>query len=145
MPAKKNIGSITMPAGEYIVGDPCYAVPGERWMEWLEAADYQSEDSRRFMLAELDGHPIAAVGTAHGDGCYDGSDGNRYPVDAGIIGLVPTSLPGAIEEQAKYTDRSPVVTFERDFQCSYEDDEGVITLGHIKITTDPDEGEDWYT
>ena len=84
MTAKKNIESVTMPAGEYWVGDPCYSVPDARWMEWLEAADYINE--RRYLLAEIDGQPVLGIGTAYGDGLFPGSDGNEYAVDAGLIG-----------------------------------------------------------
>lgn len=135
MKATKNTGSVTMPAGIYIVGDPCYAVPSDRWMEWLEAADYMNE--RRYLLAELDGMPVLGIGTAHGDGRFGDENGNLYPVDAGLIGLVPVEL--GTEEQKKYSEknRSPVVTFDKDFECSYED--GAIRLGHIAIDTDPEE------
>lgn len=138
--AQKIVTEALMPAGTYIVGDPCYAVPDERWMEWLEAADYTSDD--KILLAHLDGHPVLGIGTARGDGCYGGSDGNSYPVDTGLIGLVPVELDGATKEQEKYSEknRSPVVKFERDFRCSYED--GTITLGHIEIETDPDDDYD---
>jgi hypothetical protein len=61
-----NIGSVAMPAGRYWVGDPCYAVPSERWMEWLEAADYMN--AGRYLLAELDGRSVLGIGTAYGDG-----------------------------------------------------------------------------
>lgn len=132
MSATLNIGSVTMPAGEYIVGDPCYAVPEARWMEWLVAADYDKPNAR-YLLAELDGLPVLGIGTAHGDGCFVGSDNNRYPVDAGLIGLVPVGLAGVTYRD----DLSQRVTFERDFECSY--DGGVISLDDIEIDTDPDE------
>jgi hypothetical protein len=130
MEAVKNIGSITMPAGEYFVGDPCYSVPGERWMEWLNAADYENED--RYLLAELDGRPVLGIGTAFGDGEFPGSNGERYPVDAGLIGLVPCKL--SKEEDPFGAHRE---TFDRSFECSYDD--GKIHLGHITIDTENDE------
>lgn len=137
MPATKIITGVKMPAGKYWVGDPCYAVPDHRWMEWLESADYMNE--RRFLLAELDGMPTLGVGTAHGDGQYLGSDGKRYPVDAGLIGVTPAELveghPGGMS----------LVEFENDFLCEYDED-GTITIGHITIDTDPDEDDedDYY-
>lgn len=127
--AKLNVGSVTMPAGKYYVGDPCYCVPTDRWMEWLEAAKY--EDSPRFLLAELDGHPILGVSTAYGDGVFPGTDGNSYPVDAGLIGLVPVEIA-----EVSFPSDKPV-EFTSDFECSYSD--GVIVLGHIGINTDDGE------
>jgi len=127
---------VRMPAGEYFVGDPCYAVPDDRWMEWLEAADYTN--GHRFLLAELDGYPVLGVGTAYGDGAYPGTDGNTYPVDAGLIGLVPvqvaTDAPFGMVRH----------TFTSDFECSYQEDSGKITLGHIAVFTDLDDEPDYY-
>lgn len=126
--AKVNIGSITMPAGEYYVGDPCYAVDDhDRWMKWLEDADYMSNP--RYLLADLDGQPALGIGTAFGDGTYLGSDGNEYGVDAGLLGVVPVEVA---EDNALHAMQR--VTFDQPFECSY--DEGTINLGHIQIDTD---------
>ena len=92
MSATLNIGSCTMPPGEYWVGDPCYGVPDERWMEWLMDAGIEQEPIPRFMLAELDGHAVLGVGTYGGDGVYYDKQGREYPVDAGLIGLVPVEI-----------------------------------------------------
>lgn len=35
---------------------------------------------------------FAVAGTAYGDGCYADNNGNEYPVDGGVIGLVPLEL-----------------------------------------------------
>jgi len=118
-----------MPAGEYWVGDPCYAVPADRWMEWLEAAGYQTQD--RYLLAHLDGKPVLGISTAHGDGCYPDDHGNEYPVDAGLIGLVPVEI--AADNDAHHLEGMHRVRFDSDFECRY--DEGVIVLGHIAINT----------
>ena len=31
---------VEVPAGRYILGDPCYAVPDSEWMELLESCNY---------------------------------------------------------------------------------------------------------
>lgn len=136
--AKAKIGKVTMPAGTYLVGDPCYAVPDHRWMEWLEAADYETQD---VLLAELDGHPTLGIGTAHGDGTYEGDDGNEYPVDAGLIGVVPVEIADYSDDKYPRGKIMRKVEFTKDFDCSYED--GTIVLGHIEIDTDPEEDEGW--
>jgi len=127
MKATLNIGSVTMPAGLYWLGDPCYSVPDDRWMEWLEAAEYDRQPYPRYLLAELDGHPVLGIGTAWGDGAYSGSDGNLYPVDAGLLGITPVEV---VTEQPF---GSQLVNFPKDFECSY--DNGNIILGHIVIET----------
>ncbi len=137
--------TVRMPAGTYLVGDPCYTVPEDRWCEWLAYADPDvfgigatSHDCKRVMVAELDGKPVLGIGTAHGDGMYSDQDRNRYPVDAGMIGLVPVEL--VAESGAKLRDDLGVVhTFPRPFECSYED--GVIILGDIRINTEDEEDD----
>lgn len=136
MRARINIESVTMPAGQYWVGDPCYAVPNERWQKWLEAADY--ENAVRFLLAELDGHPVLGIGTAYGDGLYTDDQGRDYPVDAGLIGVVP------VEVARPDVTGMHLVDFEDDFECRYDD--GTIVLGLLVVVdTDPpmEEEEPW--
>lgn len=128
-----NILSVEVPAGEYFVGDPCYGVPADRWMEWLHAADY--ENAHPMLVAELDGKTVVGVSTAYGDGTYDGSDGEGYPVDSGLIGVVPVEL---VEEDSPWGMNK--VSFANPFTCSYND--GTITIGHITIETG-DEGDEY--
>lgn len=119
---------ITMPAGEYWVGDPCYAVPTSRWDEWLSAAGCYENPMPRILVAELDGQSVLGIGTAHGDGEYLDQKGRSYPVDAGLIGVTPVSLA------AKEPFGSHRITFDAPFRCFYDD--GTIVLGAIHIETD---------
>lgn len=124
-----NANSVTLPPGDYWVGDPCYSVPNGRWIEWLEAADY--ENQRTLLAAELDGYPVVGVNTAHGDGCYLGSDGFDYPVDAGLIGATAAELTKGEPFGAR------LVTFTQPF--TVERNEGTIKIGWIEIETDYEE------
>lgn len=135
MPFKKNIGSITLPPGEYIIGDPCYVIHEDKWIPWLEDANYLYEE--RYYVADLDGHAVIGICTAHGDGLFEDQFGREYPVDAGLIGLVPVevALP-------KSNGSSQVVNFDEPVECSWED--GTIVLGHIRIDTDQHEGDDLW-
>lgn len=117
--------SLEMPAGTYWVGDPCYGVPDQRWMEWLEAADYES--NHPVLYAELDGHPVVGLTTAYGDGVYHDGPGNEYPVDAGLIGMVPV----AVAQEKPFGMRKVVF----DFPVKVRWDEGVLEFGSIRIDT----------
>jgi hypothetical protein len=132
-----EITGVKMPAGKYWVGDPCYSVPDDRWIEWLEAADYTSEPD--ILFAKVAGRPVLGIGTAYGDGEYTSNLGHSFPVDAGLIGVTPVELVKGEPFG------STLVEFNRPFECRY--DEGTIILGHIKIDTDPkdDEYEGWYS
>lgn len=123
----------TLPAGDYLVGDPCYASAHhgtmDWWMDWLNAADFTKED---LLDAEALGHRVVAVSTAYGDGCYPASMGSHfsYPVDAGLLGVVPVEL----EHGANYRGGLERVTFSEPFKV-YRDDAGTVHIGHIVIPT----------
>lgn len=140
----RRSNGLVMPAGEYLVGDPCYGVPGERWSEWLTASDPDvfgdnpvlDAQLQRVLIAPLDGHPVLGIGTAHGDGQYEDQHGAVYPVDSGLIGLVPVGL---VSDPISVTGMQRV-TFGVAFECLYDD--GVIYLGDLAIDTNDQEEED---
>lgn len=133
MTAKINIGSVTMPAGRYYVGDPCYAFADHGdWMEWLTAAGIDEQPIPKYMVADFKGYPVIGVGTAYGDGCYYGDDGNEYGVDAGMIGAVPVEVATDGPLSAMQ-----LVVFSEPFEVVWEEDRGTISIGHISIETDP--------
>lgn len=80
-------GTITSEKGFYI-GDICYVLAdklyhgvwGKNGYTDGECADPET------------GLKFAVASTAYGDGEYEGSDGNYYGVDAGVIGIVPLEL-----------------------------------------------------
>lgn len=122
--------STTLPAGAYFIGDPCYAIPNDRWMEWLEAAKYDQPKGRWMLDAKLGSYRAVGMSTAYGDGVYLGSDNHEYGVDAGMIGAVPLTI--STEKQSSHL--GTVVYFDRDFTIS-RTEEGTITIGHIVIET----------
>lgn len=127
----------TLPAGTYVVGDPCYSIPNEMWMAWLEQADYTQNDRNHVLVASVNGHLAVGVSTAFGDGEYFDQNGNTYPVDAGLLGLVPIEVAG----KNSLGDERVIMTFDAPVDCFY-DDENVV-LGPVIIETgDINECED---
>ena len=128
---------VEVPAGKYVLGDPCYAVPEDAWYPLLQSCNYFDDpigtvkDATRHFL-------VLAFSTKWGDGSYRGTDGNVYPVDAGLIGLVPVEVIGM---DALRDDLCTVVTFDKPTKCS-SDGEGKLRFGHITIDTDPAQDED---
>lgn len=87
--ARKNVNiTVTMDTDAVFIGDICYALDEEiyhkKWGEGLNWADGKIQ-------VEGNGEqgPVCAVvgSTATGDGCYKGSDGTVFGVDAGVIGV----------------------------------------------------------
>lgn len=80
--------TVTMNTNTVFIGDICYALDEEiyhkKWGDCLNWADgkIQAEGNG-------DSGPVCAVvgSTATGDGCYEGSDGTVFGVDAGVIGV----------------------------------------------------------
>lgn len=81
-------GNIPSRKGFY-VGDICYVLGDELyhnvWGKWYGYKDGIFKDPKTHLH-------FAVAGTAYGDGCYLGNDGSEFPVDAGVIGLVPLEL-----------------------------------------------------
>jgi hypothetical protein len=114
-----NSFSKTLPAGTYYIGDLCYALSDDVYDNVFGDAGYESG-----IYAEKDSDRVFLVnGTAYGDGEYPGSDGNRFAVDAGIIGICSQSLMEKSGDGGHvYTFTSPVhCTFKRDGRFFFSD------------------------
>ena len=134
-----------MQAGEYYVGDLCYVMDDKEWDEccklFFAGRNDHGINDGEFELP--DGRKFASYSTKHGDGCYKDQHGNRYSVDAGLIGCIKL----ADIKANKYNDISElgnIHKFERDFTTSGgrgdRQWDGVICIGGVKINTDG-----WYS
>lgn len=121
--------TVQVPAGQYVLGDPCYTVPDENWGELLESCKF-FENPIGEVKVDDKVHKVLAFRTAYGDGTYRDNKGNEYPVDAGLIGLVPIEY--ADLEQTGL--ESVIVDFKALTECS-SDDEGTMYFGELKIRT----------
>lgn len=117
-----------VPAGTYALGDPSYVVPDELWGVLTRDADYFEQPIGHVTYGGTQ-HRVLAFRTAHGDGCYKGSDGHDYCVDSGLIGLVPRALV-----RADSYPRPHFVTFRVDAVCYAS--RGRLYFGDISINTD---------
>ena len=112
-----------LPAGEYWLGDPCYVIKDDQWLDFLKHINRENGS------AEFQGHQLTVFDTRHGDGVYQDGAGNLYPVDSGQIGAVPKDLiqREALMHMGRLIDSSsPLV-------CTDED--GILTFGDTVITT----------
>ena len=152
--------SVIMPAGRYIMGDPCYcfshdteswrnlcnqAHAGEEWENYGSARKLEHIERVKKMGSKEPVeyvHHILWVSTKWGDGGYDDQFGHTYFVDAGLLGLVPVDCveDGCSYLQWKEKDGENnscgrVVEFSEPFECYYED--GKVVIGPYVIDTDP--------
>ncbi len=111
-----------IPAGQYYIGDPCYAVKREDWDYLLK----QTSCFDREIGMLPDGGLVLAYPTEDGDGLYDDNEGNVYPVDSGLIGLVPVA-------SAKPDCMSRTVLFDAPTICRR--DGGKLCFGKTVIRT----------
>ena len=121
----------TLPAGRYFVGDPCYVVADNKWMDFLEGGNFAGKD-----MIEFDGGFAGCVDTAYGDGVYLSNIGGadvEFPVDAGLLGAVSANLIcekyGDIVEEGL----GAMVDFPKPFTVRREGT--VVVIGHIRIET----------
>lgn len=140
-------------AGTYLVGDPCYAfkVDHSVWMEWLNDA-WKDVDANRVTILDgrVRGMRIVASRTAYGDGEYQDQEHRSYPVDAGLLGAVhvgflrnlapeAAELRGTALEKWAADQGLHVVEFKRPFHVSFDEEDGMVTIGHISIMTGDDD------
>ena len=127
----------TLPAGKWWIGDPCYVFPHtgpmeNKWDELLNEANFFEEVS----YAELDDGKIKVwtASTAYGDGRYTGSDGSVFPVDAGLLGIVPQETVDYLGRTDNNLNRCGLfIEFDESFVA--ESDGGNFRFGHIRIDT----------
>ena len=125
------MSTVTLPAGRYIIGDPCYSVPDDQWSDLLDQTDCFASPEGSFKSEETGEEVhVVAFGTAYGDGTYTDQGGRDYPVDAGLIGIM--SARGVVAGESTH-----IVEFKHDFECSEHN--GVIEFGHIIIDTSGDD------
>lgn len=85
---KKIVGlEQTFPPGRYYLSDICYSMDDELYDDiWGKKFNYDTG----FYTNGTDNFGV--FHTAYGDGCYRGSNGKKYGVDAGVIGIVSAGL-----------------------------------------------------
>jgi len=120
--------TITVPPGNYILGDPCYVIPDDKWDDFCTST--KGYNHKKY--TGTDGRMAMAFGTAFGDGVFYDQQGREYGVDAGMIGLVPCLWA----KPRHPLDRSERVqiTIKEPTKCTREVD-GTLHFGNITIPT----------
>ena len=64
-----KIDTVYVPAGKYVIGDPCYTVPNDDWETLLQSCDYFNRP-----VGISGGFEVLAFPTQYGDGVYRDQD-----------------------------------------------------------------------
>lgn len=133
-----------MPAGVYYVGDLCYVMSDDEWDEFCSLT-IKGNDCIDGEFNMKDGRRFATYGTKFGDGEYLDQFRNIYSVDAGLIGCIRFEDIKAVKYE-NYNNLGKIIEFKNDFVTSGDcgqDWDGVITIGELRIATDPVEEYDY--
>lgn len=131
----KRTESFTLPAGRYIISDPCYVVAAVDWGQVVDSL-YGNRDVIETAVAgyvrDSDGAEVTliALPTAHGDGSYyEDYMGLEFGVDSGLIGIMACEdFPNFEEDRLSH-----IYDFPRAF--GVKEQNGVLHFGHIRIDT----------
>lgn len=124
--------------GTYFIGDTCYALNDEIYHGvWGDKHGFNDG------VYDANGHKFAVAGTAYGDGEYKGSDGTRYAVDAGVIGITPKEL-WKPDEKELYLKGGRVVNVKDSLDFWAEDGRYNVKVDgkEFTINTDYDDEDD---
>ena len=119
---------ITLPAGDYLIADPCYLLGDQKYDEWL--------GQERGELNIVGGLAMVSFYTEHGDGEYYDTRGRNFAVDSGTIAVIPVATVDTLEG-----DYIHAQTFFNDFECFYDNEKGVIHFDDVLILTNVEECE----
>lgn len=127
-----------MPAGRYYVGDLCYVMDDKEWDQFCSIT-IKGMDCLDGEFEMPDGRKFATYGTKYGDGLYRDQYGNKYGVDAGLIGCIRVEDIRA--EKYKNIERLGAIhEFDTDFVTGggrkNMDWSGTIQFGRVAIETD---------
>jgi hypothetical protein len=136
--------STVLPAGDYIIIDPCYVYGGARWQGLVDVIYGCGADTGVF-TDPVTGCRFAYSGTFAGDGVYLDHAGHLYGVDSGGLACLPLAMVDAAtlamlparDHSREQCCSGRLVTFDTAWRCIPCDARGVIQFGSVVITTGP--------
>ena len=139
-----------LPAGDYIISDPCYVFSDDDYDRLLEQTGFfglynrdgttndKNNQGGTFVMGwgrEMRKHPFACFHTWYGDGGYTSNllNDGVYSVDAGMIACIPLALVDSDKLKDGLGLHYHAHTFDKDFVC--ETYNGTFHFGRIEIYT----------
>jgi hypothetical protein len=124
----------TLPAGKYYIGDLCYVLGEDVYDDVFGGTGYSSGiyeekgTDRTFLVSH----------TSWGDGEFPGSDGKKFAVDSGTIGICSTSL------MVKDDGGGHLYTFEKPVKCEFRAGLFSFSWGYETLDIDTTGDDDAY-
>ena len=128
---------VTLKAGTYYLGDPCYMFgDSKQWEEFYDALEAQDEDHGNQIL-HCKGLECFAHSTCYGDGGYPLLQGDEefgtLDVDAGCLSCIPAELLDHITVSPGFERNYVINQFCQDFEVGYES--GIFEFGDLTVPT----------
>jgi hypothetical protein len=133
---------LSLPAGAYYIGDPCYILNSEVYDRILMPSVYEAERNRRKSY-EFYSNPNneytqrgVVMRTLEGDGCFTSNIDFLFPVDSGQIACIDIACIGIRDTVHNSIDKKFVYlyTIRKPFDCVRHDN-GVLRFNSISINT----------
>ena len=136
-----NVNELVLPAGQYVIADPCYLIGTGSHEQWLELCRKFFFDLDGCDIFEYKGHKFFCSSTQLGDGYYPDQYGHRYAVDAGLIACIPFVLCEINSNTRKFISDGNgdgykyhnIYQFDKPIHCGF--DGTVISIDEIDIDT----------
>jgi len=133
---------LSLPAGAYYIGDPCYILNSEVYdrilMPCANRAERNGRDSYEFYSNPKNEYTQRGVvmSTLEGDGNFASNIGFSFPVDSGQIACIDIACIGIDKRIKNCIDKKIVYlyTIRKPFDCVRHDN-GVLRFNSISINT----------
>lgn len=128
---KSGAECVTLPPGEYVIGDHSYNIPEDQWQKVLDESGYFGDQCwATFRTHDGRVGHVVAFPTTWGDGTYLDQQGREYGVDAGLIGIIAVE---DLDLARIDTELAHQLDFVQSFSCDAEG--GTLNFGRVSIDT----------
>lgn len=129
--------TLTIEAGQYWIGDPCYVLSEEMYDEMINSVNDDQFDYQY----EVNGHTITVLHTEYGDGEFPASSSrakfHRVAVDSDQIAAVPMALINPNNENLQFGFVDTLLA-----GTAYRDDQGELFFSCASVATGWEEEEE---
>ena len=127
----KATQQVTVPAGDYFLGDISYAL--KNWTEQQYGPLLEQQEAVNEYAAG-DNRKCVIYSTQYGDGIYLDNEGDSYFVDGGNIGIIPVE---AVEEDECF-EYGCVIGYDEPFTVFASPSHDFLVFGDVMIYTGKD-------